>query len=74
MAITADILAERASSIKGSKDYDPDAQRNRSMVAGATVGLLFGLYYGYTRSKNVLITGAAGAIGGGILARLFMPK
>lgn len=72
--MTADQLAAKGSSITGANGYDPKSLRNRAMITGATIGGCFGLYYGYTRKKNMLVMAGAGALMGGILSRLIMPK
>lgn len=74
MALTADELTRRSSSITGSDNYDRKAIRTQSMVAGATIGGLFGLYYGYTKKKNVLVMCAAGAVAGLLVSVLIIPK
>jgi hypothetical protein len=72
--MTADDLANRASAITGSSEYDTKIQRNRAMIAGATIGGLGGLYYGFSRKKNMLVYCGAGAVVGALLSRLLMPK
>ncbi len=71
--MTADSLSNKASAIKGD-NYDSKTIRNRATIAGATVGGMFGLYYGYTRKKGLLVCTGAGVIMGAILSRLLMPK
>jgi hypothetical protein len=72
--VTADQLSNRASAIKGTDQYDTNTLRNRATMTGAVIGGLGGVYYGYTRKKNVLVMGVAGVIVGAILSRLIMPK
>lgn len=72
--MTADQLANKTSAIKGTDQYDTSTLRNRATITGAVVGGLGGAYYGFTRKKNVLVMGAAGALIGAILSRLIMPK
>lgn len=72
--MTADQLANKVSAIKGTDQYDTATIRNRATIAGACIGGLGGVYYGYTRKKNILVMGATGALVGAILSRLIMPK
>ncbi len=72
--MTADQLAAKSAAIKQTDQYDSTSIRNRAMITGAVVGGIFGLYYGYTRKKNMLVMTGAGALIGGILSRLIMPK
>lgn len=71
---TADNLSYKAKQIIGSEDGDTSSIRNRAMISGAIVVGLFGMYYGYTKKKNVLVFGAGGAVVGAIAARMFMLK
>lgn len=74
MATTADKLSQRSSAIAGKEGYDTKTVRNRATIAGAAIGGMFGVYYGYTKKKNMLATGLAGLVMGAILSRLLMPK
>lgn len=70
----ADELKRKANAIMGNNAYDTKSIRIRATIAGACVGGMFGVYYGYTRKKSILATTAIGAIGGAILSRLLTPK
>lgn len=65
-------IMDRIKAIKG--DTNPDADKNRATIAGGTVGLLGGLYYGYSRKKNILICALLGAGIGAVVSRILMPK
>lgn len=53
-----------------------DAKNNgkKAIISGAAVGAAFGFYYGYSRKKNILVMGVAGAIVGALVAKILMPK
>jgi outer membrane lipoprotein SlyB len=44
------------------------------MLAGATAGGMFGLYYGYTRKKNLAVMTIAGGVIGALVSRLLTPS
>lgn len=70
----ADRIMNKVSSLNSTDDSNEDSSRNRATIAGATVGVFAGMYYGYTRKKNVFITSAFGAVVGIITTRAFLPK
>lgn len=72
--MNADDLNKRTSSILGGDQYDTKVVRNRATVTGACVGGLFGVYYGFSRKKNMLVYAGAGAVVGAILSRILVPK
>lgn len=74
MAITGKDIMDRVSSIQGTKSKDVVYQRNQATISGAFVGMIIGIYVGYTKKKNMLVAGALGAIGGAVVIRLFTPK
>lgn len=71
--MTADQLANKAAAIKGNEE-DAKTYKVRAMVAGATAGGVFGLYYGYTRKKSMPVMAVAGAIVGAVVSRLLTPS
>lgn len=72
--MNADQLKNKANSIIGGGGYDTKTVRTRATVAGACVGGLFGVYYGYTKRKNILAMTLIGGVTGAILSRLLVPK
>jgi len=72
MAEAKDIF-KKVSSI-GTGSSDKKQQKQRATISGAAIGAVFGMYYGYSKKKNVLIMGAAGALIGAIVTKMFMPK
>lgn len=72
---TASEIMDKVKSIKGSgTDDDVALEKKRAMIAGGTVGLMMGLYYGFSKQKNMLICGVIGGAAGAALTRLLMPK
>lgn len=65
-------IMDKVASYKNGGDITKD--RNRATIAGGTVGGLFGIYYGYSKKKNVMICAVIGAGLGAILSRIMMPK
>ena len=72
--MTATDILNKVSTIKGENPNDPNYQRNLSTVGGSFIGLAAGAFYGYSRKKPILVCSLIGAIGGGIISRLFMPN
>ncbi len=72
--MTGQEILDKIKSIKGEGDEsDPNTQCNRAMAAGFITGGLFGLYYGYSKQKNMITTGIVFAVGGLIVSRLLVP-
>ncbi len=72
MADTAKDMLDKISGL--GSGTDPESQRNKATANGAAVGGIFGMYYGWSRKKNILVWGMFGALGGAIIARILMPK
>lgn len=72
---TAAQILDQVKSIKGtSTDQDVTIEKNRAMIAGGTIGLMMGLYYGFSKKHNMLICGVIGGASGAAITRLAMPK
>lgn len=68
-------IMDKVRSIKGSDTGDDIlVEKNRATVAGAATGCLIGVYYGYSRKKNMLVSALMGALAGAFIIRLCMPK
>jgi gas vesicle protein len=65
-------IMDKIASIKS--DTSPTADKLRATIAGGTVGMIGGIYYGYSRRKNVLVSALLGGALGAIVTRLLMPK
>ena len=46
----------------------------KGTMTGAAIGAGVGIYIGFSRSKNLLLTGFLGAILGGVISRIFIVK
>jgi hypothetical protein len=46
----------------------------KGTMTGAAIGAGIGIYIGFSRSKNLLMTGFLGAILGGAISRIFIVK
>jgi hypothetical protein len=46
----------------------------KGTMTGEAIGAGIGIYIGFSRSKNLLITGFLGAILGGAISRIFIVK
>lgn len=71
---TADAIMNKVKAINSTDDSDVKSSRNKATAAGAVVGVFAGMYYGYTRKKNVFVMGAVGAAIGALMTRAFLPK
>lgn len=66
-------ILDRVNTITGQgSDDDTSVQRNRSAVACGVTGLLFGLYYGYSKQHNMIITGLIGGGAGVLVSRMLV--
>ncbi len=75
MAETAQQILSSVKTIKGQDEGSEIlSNKNQATYSGAFVGLAFGLYWGYAKKHNMLMTGIVGAMGGAVVARLFMPN
>jgi hypothetical protein len=73
-ATTGKELLDRVYAIKGNASKEIMQERNRATIAGGFVGFGMGVYYGYSRDKNMLVTGLLCGVLGAVSARLLMPK
>lgn len=71
MATTGAEIMDKVKDIKGT---DVSGEKTNAMISGGAVGLLMGLYYGFSKDKNMLICAAIGGITGAVIARLAMPN
>ena len=52
-------MIEKVASIGSNKTGDVATQQNKATLTGAAIGVLFGIYYSYSRKKNMLLFGMA---------------
>lgn len=72
---TGKAILDKVRAIKGSgTEKDILMEKNKATIAGSATGLLIGVYYGYSRKKNMLVTSLMGALAGAVVVRLLMPK
>jgi len=64
--------------VKSSKNKSEDeylVEKNKASVAGMVVGALLGLYVGYTKKYNVLLSTFIGGISGSLATKILLkPK
>lgn len=72
--MTGKEIMEDVDAIKQGKGYDPANLKKNAAVTGGAIGFAAGAYYGYVRSKNMLVPALLGAVLGALAARLIMPK
>jgi hypothetical protein len=46
----------------------------KGTMTGAAIGAGVGIYIGFSRDKNLLLTGFLGALLGGVISRIFIVK
>lgn len=74
MSDTAKDILDKVHTIKGDDDASEILSgKNQATMSGAMVGAAFGLYVGYAKKQNLLMTAIVGALAGAVVARLFMP-
>jgi hypothetical protein len=72
MATTGKQIMDNIAGIQGA-GKDTVFQRNQATISGGVIGMVVGIYWGFThKHKNLLVTGLFGAIGGAIIARVFV--
>lgn len=74
MATTGQQLLDQAASIKGNNALDITYQKNKALLTGGMIGAAGGIYFGWAKKQNMLVTGLMGAIVGMIIAGAFIPK
>jgi uncharacterized protein YcfJ len=69
--MTGKEIINNVNSVKDGKYPDEKSQHIHAIVSGAAVGGMMGIYYGYSKDKNMLAMGILGAIIGSVVVRLF---
>jgi outer membrane lipoprotein SlyB len=64
-------MMNKIASIGTSGPEDEATHKNKATISGAAVGGLFGMYYGYSKEKNMLVCGIVGSVIGAVVARVF---
>jgi|LakMenEpi03Aug12_release.lakeMendotaPanAssembly.Ray.scaffolds.fasta_scaffold5398659_1 hypothetical protein len=72
MAKTAKEILTNTKKIKSTNSIEQE--RTKGTVGGAFTGLAVGLLVGYVRKYNMISSGFLGAILGGLLSQLILPK
>lgn len=66
-------ILEKLKTIKSSSDTF-EMKRTKGTINGALIGVAGGLLIGYTRNYSLLSSAIVGALVGGILTNLILPK
>ena len=69
METTGKQIINNVNSVKNGQFTDEKSQKNFATISGAGVGAVIGLYYGYSKNKNLLAFGLLGAVLGAIATR-----
>lgn len=72
--MTGKELLDKVYQVKGNPQKNIFEEKNKATIAGGVTGCLLGVYYGFSKKHNLLVTGAIGAIVGAVAVRLLMPK
>ena len=63
--------------LKSNKSKDGNKlllEETRGSLVGAGIGLFLGLYFAHTKNMNMFVSGAVGAIVGGLLTKTLINK
>jgi outer membrane lipoprotein SlyB len=59
---------------KSKDDNQIILEQTKGTFKGSAIGLLVGLYIGYSRKYNMFLSGVIGAISGGLVSKIFIGK
>lgn len=69
METTGKQIINNVNSVKNGQFTDERQQKNYATISGAGVGAIIGIYYGYSKNKNMLAFALLGAVLGAIATR-----
>jgi hypothetical protein len=72
MGKTAKEILDETKKITSPKSIE--TIRNKGTISGAFTGLAVGLLFGYVKKYNLITSGLLGAMLGGLLTQIILPK
>jgi hypothetical protein len=69
----AKAILEKLKNTKSTSD-NLEMKRKKGTISGALIGVAGGLLIGYTRNYNLLTSAIVGALVGGVVTTLILPK
>jgi dihydroxyacetone kinase len=67
-------MLDKLASNKNKSANDIILEQTKGTLRGSGIGLLVGLYLGYSRQYNMFLSGVVGALVGGLVSRVFISK
>jgi hypothetical protein len=67
-------MLDKIASNKDKNANDIILEQTKGTFKGSAIGLLVGLYIGYSRKYNMFLSGVVGALGGGLISKFFISK
>jgi outer membrane lipoprotein SlyB len=67
-------MLDKIRSNKGKDANEIILEQTKGTLTGSGIGLLIGLYIGFSRNYNMFFSGVVGALAGGLISKAFISK